>query len=133
MSQRGSAALEWALLVPVILVLMAGCALGARVAGAQHALDHAAAVSSRAATLERSAAAALSAAQIVAERELGQCTSHRLDIDVSEFARPLGQPASVRVEATCVVTLVDLGLPGPATVTLNAHGQSALDQYRERR
>ena len=77
------------------------------------------------------AAAEQTARDTLAEQHL-QCRQVAVTVDVGGFAAPLGQPAQVSVQVTCVVALADLGLPGFGDRTLTDRFASPLDPYRGR-
>lgn len=134
-TERGAAATELALLAPVVIMLVALMVGGARVWFARAAVTDAAYAAARAATLERNAGQAQTAAQSVAASALTEvpCAGHTLAVDAAGFAVPAGTPAQVRARIACTVDLADLfGLAVPGTLTVEASAASALDTYRGR-
>ena len=137
-SERGAAATEFALIVP-ILVLLAGVVVGGgRVWFARASVDEIAHSASRAASLARSAGAADAAAHEVAAMRADssglRCSPLRVAVGTGGFAVPVGQPASVSVSVTCRVPLSDILVPGwPGSIQVAADATSVLDRYRERR
>lgn len=134
---RGSLALELAVLAPGLLLLVGLLVVGGRMAVAGNAVQGAAADAARSASISRSAALADEAAEATASTAMTakglQCARSAVTVDVSGFAVPLGQPADVTVTVTCDVDLRDLALPGvPGVRTLAASVTSPLDTYRER-
>jgi Flp pilus assembly protein TadG len=128
----GSAALELAILTPVLLaVLLFVVGLG-RITSARQTVDGAAGAAARAATLASSPQAAIAAARTEADASLASagitCSSTKVSVDVADFVP--GGVVSVRV--TCEVSLASAvpGLPGSAT--LSATGASVVDRYRSR-
>lgn len=129
--ERGSAAVELVLLVPMlVLILLLVVALG-RFASARGLVDEAAHQAARAASLTRSAPAAEQAAYQAAHAALDgagvTCTSLAVTVDTGGFA-PGGR---VRVAVSCTVSLAEmsaLGLPGHRT--LEGKASSILDEYR---
>ncbi|MBN9103107.1 MULTISPECIES: TadE/TadG family type IV pilus assembly protein [unclassified Pseudonocardia] len=133
----GSPSVEAALLAVVIGMLLVLGVAGGRMVAAESATDHAARAAARAASIERSATAAEARAREIARAVLDEralrCDVLDVDVDVSQFARPLGAPASVRAEVRCAVRWSDLGLPGaPGTRDVDAAFVSPIDQLRER-
>ena len=135
---RGSAALEAAIIAPALLLLLC-LAIGAmRVGVAQQSVDAAAHDAVRAASIARSQPAATAAARTAAAQSLAHqgitCQNRTpLHLDATQFGRTVGQPAVVRVTITCVVSLSDVAVPGtPGSVTLRASYVSPIDQYRSR-
>lgn len=137
--ERGAAALEFAIVVPALL-LIAGMLIGAgRLANAQVVVQQWADSAARAASLSRDAATARTQAEaVIAGDAAGSDVRCRpgwsLGLDTSAFGRPVGQPGVVRADVTCGIPLADLLVPGfPGTVTVRADSTSTLDRYRGRR
>lgn len=134
-TERGAAAAELAILAPVVIMVIALMVAGARVWFARAAVTDAAYATARAATLERNAASAQSAAQVQAATALGSvpCAGHTVTVDTAGFAARVGTPAQVRSRVTCTVDLADLfGLALPGSLMVEASAASALDTYRSR-
>lgn len=135
--QAGSTTLEFAVVVPGLLLLLGLLVVAGRVALAGTAVDAAAGAAARQASLERSVGAARTAADVAASANLtGQgldCASVLVSTDTSGFATPVGQPAQVTVTVICDVRLGDLGIPGvPGTTRLAATAVSPVDTFRVR-
>ena len=133
----GSITLELAILAPALLLLLGLLIFAGRVGVARSAVDHAAAVAARDASMARTADGARNAANEAMLRELGSqdvdCTSASVAVDATGFAAPLGQPAVVQVTLTCVVSVADLALPGlPGQRLLTSTFVSPLDVHRAR-
>lgn len=136
--ETGTTTLEFVLLVPGLLLLVGLLAVAGRVALAGTAVEAAAAAAARQASLERSAADATRAARDTARANLDgqglQCADVLVDLDTSQFARPVGTSALVTANVACEVRLSDLALPGvPGSTRLAAEAVSPLDTYRVRR
>lgn len=135
---RGSAAIEAAVLAPALLALIGVAIVGGRIQVAGGAIETAAHDAARAASISRTAAQARTNAYAAADATLTQAGLHcaRLDVvvDTSGFAVPVGQPATVSADVTCVVDFADIvpvnGLPG--TKRLQARFTSVLDTFRAR-
>jgi Flp pilus assembly protein TadG len=132
----GNAALEIAILAPVLLGLLALVIAAGRTAIAQSAVNAAARDASRQASLSLTPTAAQAAAQVSARAAL---RSDGLDCvpvvvtDTSQFGIPPGHPAAVAATVSCTVAMADLALPGlPGSVRLHAVFTSPLDTYRSR-
>ncbi|NDL60205.1 TadE/TadG family type IV pilus assembly protein [Phytoactinopolyspora mesophila] len=134
--EKGSVALEWVIIAPGVLLVMAVLALAGRVILASGAVEQAAADAARAASLARHPAAAVSEAQSAAAMSLqGQgleCLSTSVDVDTSGFAVPAGQHATVSVTITCPIKVSDLPIPGLSSRTAVKTGVSPIDTYRQR-
>lgn len=137
MNERGSAAVEAALLIPAMGALVLVVVFGGRIAVARQAVQSAAADAARAASISRTADAALLSATRIATAALATqgltCTSSSIDVDTSGFARPPGTPAMTSVTVICDVLTADLSLPAPGTIRVEASMDSPLDTYRGRR
>ena len=133
----GSASVEAAILSVVIGLLIALTVAGGRLAAAEAAADHAARPAARVASLHRDETTAATAAREAAAASLAEqglrCQALDVAVDTSEFARPIGSPASVSAAVRCEVSWTDLGLPGaPGSRTVASTFTSPLDQWRER-
>jgi Flp pilus assembly protein TadG len=135
--ERGSAAIEAAILAPPLLVLIGLAIVGGRIQIAGGAIEAAAHDAARAASISRTAGQAQTSAYAAAGATLGQqglhCANLAVQVDTAGFAVPVGQPATVAVTVSCVVDFSDLvadGLPG--SKTLNASFVSVLDTFRTR-
>ncbi len=133
----GSAAIEAAILAPPLLALIGLAILGGRIQIAGGAIEVAAHDAARAASIARTAAQAQADAHAAASATLSQqglhCASLTVVVDTSGFAVPVGQPATVSADISCVVDFSDLvadGLPGSKTIT--ARFVSVLDTFRTR-
>jgi Flp pilus assembly protein TadG len=136
-TERGSAAIETAIGVPAFLLFIALIIGAGRVAIARQAVEAAAAEGARSASIARTQSAAdheaaTSAAATLANQQL-QCATTQVIVDTSEFAKPVGTPATVTVTVTCVVNLSDVAIPGlPGMLPITEAMTSPLDTYRGR-
>lgn len=137
-SERGmSPAMELVLLVPVLILIAGMIIAGGRIWFAKSAVTQAAYSGARAASIERTSAAAGSSGHSATTEQLSteglDCLSTVVDLDLSGFDTPVGQPASVSNTVRCRISLGDIALPGlPGTMQLVGHGTAAIDTYRER-
>ncbi|MDO5498125.1 MAG: TadE/TadG family type IV pilus assembly protein [Propionibacteriaceae bacterium] len=134
-NERGAAAVEIAILTPVVLLVVAVMVAGARVWLARAAVSDAASSGARAATLEYTAQAAQQRGRAIALDGLVDvpCATRAVTLNTSGFAIAVGQPANVTAHVTCVVDLADLvGFGIPGSITVEASAVSALDTYRRR-
>ncbi|MDX2765244.1 TadE/TadG family type IV pilus assembly protein [Streptomyces europaeiscabiei] len=134
---RGSAALEVAVIAPAIIAMLGLMIAFGRVIDADGAVDAAAHAAARAASLERDATTAQSQARTAAEDSLSgdgiACQSTDVTVDTSDFALDVGQAATVTATISCTARLSDIGLPGlPGAKTLTATFTSPIDTYRGR-
>lgn len=136
-TERGSAAIETAIGVPAFLLFIALIIGAGRVAIARQSVEASAAEGARSASIARTQSvadhdASTSATATLANQKL-QCVTTQVVADTSEFARPVGTAATVRVTVTCVVNLSDVAIPGlPGTLPITATMSSPLDMYRGR-
>lgn len=130
----GGGVIEGAILVAAFIIMLAAFAVAGRYSEAANAVDQAAHDAARAASLERNAADATARAIAVAEANLAEvCDSVDVNVDASEFALPVGQPATVTVTATCHVDLSAVALEGmPTSTTTEATYASPIDTWRAR-
>jgi Flp pilus assembly protein TadG len=132
--ERGSMALEAAIIAPALasLILMI-VALG-RVTLAQGAIDAAARDAARQASIARDPATARSAAHASAHAALargGLACSPSVTVDTAAFSAPAGTPAAVAARVSCQVDLADIALPGvPGSKRLTGEFTSPIDPYR---
>lgn len=135
---RGSVAIEVAILAPaLILLVVTGIAAGRTVLAANMVAD-AAHDAARAASLARTASDARLAAARTAERNLSgrgyTCVNPTVTADTGGFNIALGQPATVTVTISCTISYADLvkipGMPGGRVITNSF--TSPLDQFRQR-
>lgn len=136
--QRGAAAVELVVLVPAIMAMLGLLLAGGRIWFVRAAVQDAAESAARSASLARTPGAAQLEAQSVVDAGLEDADLHCLTTSVrvgtAAFSVPVGQPATVTSDVTCVVSLGDILLPGlPGSMTIHAEGASALDTYRGRR
>lgn len=135
--QRGSAALEFASIVPVMVLLFGLVVGGARVWLARGAVAQAAGAGARAASLARTPGEAKHAAERLAADQAAvgglRCLSFTVDVDAGALAVPPGRPGEVRATATCQVPLADVLLPGwPGAIEVRAAASAVVDRYRGR-
>lgn len=128
---RGAGTAELVVITPVALVLLCLVALVGRTTEARGMVDGAARDAARAASFERDADSARTAAETSAARFLNgsgiRCVDSHVDADVTSFAAG-GQ---VSVEVSCEVNLSDLGLIGlSGTRSISARSVEPIDVYR---
>ncbi|MER0443267.1 TadE/TadG family type IV pilus assembly protein [Streptomyces sp. Edi4] len=134
---RGSYAVETAVLAPALIALLLLMIAFGRVTDADGAVDSAARAAARAASLERDAASAQVKAQAAADRSLTgdgvTCRISTVTVDTAGYAQQVGVDATVTASVSCVADLSDIGLPGlPGSKTLHSSWTSPLDTYRGR-
>ncbi|MBT8226201.1 MAG: pilus assembly protein [Dactylosporangium sp.] len=134
---RGSIAVELAILMPAFIALIVLAVVAGRLVIAQSAIDLAAHDAARTASLARTADTARPAALAAARNTLAEqgirCLDLTVTVDVSQFQVPVGQPAFVRADLACTVSFSDVAIPGaPGNRVLTAWFTSPLDQYRVR-
>lgn len=135
--ERGSATVELAILAPVLLVLIGLAIVAGRLTTARAAVEHAATVAARQASLARTADAAHTTATRLAGADLAEqgitCQPLQLTVSTNGFRTNVGEPAQVRVTVSCQIRVGDLGVPGlPVTREVTADAASVLDTWRGR-
>jgi Flp pilus assembly protein TadG len=133
----GSAAIEAAVIIPPLIMLLCLAIAGGRIVTSGAKIDAAAEDAAREASLHRTLTTAQHAAHTAAAESLAdqgiRCTSISVRVDASGLSVPVGQLSTVTVTVTCTVGLSDLLLPGvPGARTLTASATSVVDQYRMR-
>lgn len=126
------AALELAILLPFVIVMLLLVVAFGRVERGRELVDSAAASAARAASLSPSPVAARAAATAAAAQELSHgglsCAAFHVDLDTTQF-RPGG---AVTARLACSSELAGLTLSGvPGHVTLTASARSPLEPYRQ--
>lgn len=128
--ERGSAAVELVLVTPALVVLLLFVVFAGRLSSARADVDRAARDAARAASLARTPADAVSAAEATTRTALGQAVAcARLDVsaDVTDFS-PGG---TVTTSVTCTVALSDVaGLRVPGSTTLQSSFAERIDTFR---
>lgn len=137
-SQRGSAAVEFTLLVPVLVLLFSLLVGGGRVWLARSSVETMAGAAARAASLERDAGSAEAAAQRLVTTQAGvsglRCVQLEARLEVAALNRPAGTPASVHAAVDCTVPLADILVPGwPGELLVSADASAVVDRYRGRK
>lgn len=130
-TESGSASVEMAVFFPALILVLALVVFAARLGQLHVAVDSAAANAARAASIERTPAAATAAARQSIDATLTSegmdCRSKSVQVDARDITKPPGQPGMVRVDISCTTNAAPL--PGSRTVTATA--TSAVDTYRE--
>jgi Flp pilus assembly protein TadG len=137
-SQRGSAAVEFTLLVPVLVLLFSLLVGGGRVWLARSSVETMAGAAARAASLERDAGSAEAAAQRLVTTQAGvsglRCVQLAVRLEVAALNRPAGTPGSVHAAVDCTVPLADILVPGwPGELLVSADASAVVDRYRGRK
>lgn len=135
--QRGAAAVEFALIVPMLVLLFGVVVGGARVWLARAGVDQMAGAAARAGSQARTAAEAVAAADALARAQAAtdglRCSALSVEVDARSLANPPGTPAQVRVTVGCTVPLADVIVPGwPGELALTGTATSVVDSYRGR-
>ena len=135
--ERGSAAVEAAVGVPAFVLFVGLIIFGGRTATTHSAVESAAADAARTASIARTASEAKADAKTAAQSSLANqdihCLSVTVTVDVSDFAKNVGQAGSVSATVECLLDLGDLSVPGvPGSRLIKATSTSPLDTFRER-
>lgn len=136
--ERGSASVEFAMMVPVLVLLFGMVVGGARTWLARGAVEQAAGAAARGASQARSPGEARRDAVELASAQAAvgglRCERIAVQVDAAELAGVPGSPARVSAAVTCEVPLADVLVPGwPGTVTVTASAMSVVDRYRGRK
>lgn len=128
---RGSVAVETAVVAPALIVLLLLVVFAGRVSQAEAAVQRAASEASRAASLEFDTASATEVAEATVAANLASsqvvCADLETDIDVHDLV-PGGR---VSVTVRCVAPMSDLALLGvPGQRTMSATSIEVVDRYR---
>lgn len=134
---KGSVAIEAAIVVPPLIMFLCLAIAGGRLVTSGAKIDAAAEDAAREASIHRTAASAQSAAQAAAAESLDDqgiaCASSSVTIDTSGLSVPVGQVGTVTVTVNCTVNLSDLLLPGvPGSKSLTSTATSVVDAFRSR-
>lgn len=136
-SERGAASVEAVIVIPAVLLLVGLALIGGRYWYASTAVDEAAWVAARSASLERTPDAGQRTAHHIATTNLSsagtECVDLQVRINASGLTAPVGQPATVTVDVQCRVPLADLLVPGaPGSIVVSGHATSVVDRHRGR-
>ena len=136
--QRGSASVEFAMLVPVLVLLVGLVVGGARTWLARGMVEQAAGAAVRGMSQSRSPAEADRTAKDLALAQAAagglRCGTLVVDTDASALGRPPGVPAKVWATVRCDVPLEDVLVPGwPGVIRVEATAETVLDRYRGRK
>jgi Flp pilus assembly protein TadG len=128
---RGNAATETVLLVPVVLLIVLFVVFVGRISSTdddiQGAARDAARAASQAATPDAANAAAQQTAADTLDADRVRCDGLQVDVDTDAFARG----GAVIVDIHCTVSLADvIGLAVPGSATRTAHAVEVIDQHR---
>ncbi|WP_329522171.1 TadE/TadG family type IV pilus assembly protein [Spirillospora sp. NBC_01491] len=134
--EAGNAVVEMAILAPLFVTFLAGLLVAMRIQHGGAVVSQAAADAARHASIARTAAQARTEATTGALstlRDRGLHCTPDVALDLSGFARPTGQNATVTAKVTCAVRLADIALPGlPGSRTVTKTHRSPIDPYRGR-
>ncbi len=128
---RGSVAVELAVVAPAFLILMLLVVFAGRVSEADGNVRRATSEAARAASLRQHPADGTADAQAVAEANLTAagvpCTELTVDIDTEDFRAG----GSVTVTVICTTSMADVTLLGvPGERTFQARAVEVIDRYR---
>ncbi|MGL4831527.1 MAG: TadE/TadG family type IV pilus assembly protein [Propionibacteriaceae bacterium] len=132
---RGAAALEAVLLIPLFVLVAMLAVLGGRLAWARSGIESTAQDAARAVAMERGPAEGQRRGLRLAQAGLADlpCRDPRIDVDAVALARAAGSAGEVSVNITCTVSLHDLVLPGvPGQIAVTSRGTAVIDTYRKR-
>lgn len=136
-NERGAAAVEAALLIPLLVFVLMACLCGWRVWWAHSQVTAAASGAARLVSLQRSPGVAQFKAASLVEADLTTsgvvCSSSSVAVEDAALAKAPGISGDVTVTVTCQVGLSDLMLPGmPGSITVVSSATERVDTFRER-
>ena len=134
-ADRGSVAIEAALLAPVIVTFVLLAVAAGRLQTAAGTVDAAARAGARTASITRAADEVEKAARKATDEVLRQdgvsCNKLEVTLTKGMLDTPAGQLATMTVTVTCDVGLSDLVVAGlPGSKTLTGRFTSVVDRYR---
>jgi Flp pilus assembly protein TadG len=131
LDDRGSAAVELALIAPALIFLLLLVVYAGRMSEADDNVRRAASEAARAASLRQHPADAADAARSTVSANLSAagvpCSQQRTEVDTSDFV-PGG---TVAVTVRCETSMRDIALLGvPGSVTFQSHAVEVIDRLR---
>ncbi len=136
--QRGSVAVEFALVVPVLVLLVGLVVGGARTWLARATVEQAAGAAARGISQARDPGGATRVARELAAAQAAvgglRCLRLGVEVDVTALATQPGRPAVVSATVSCDVPLGDVLVPGwPGVVLVEASAEAVVDRFRGRK
>lgn len=132
-SQRGSSAVEAAVVIPVVLLIIFLAVAGIRIGWTRAQVVDAAAASARAATIPASASLAQEWAHLVVAEDLATLDVSCRSLSVQVETTSQGGSDEVTVRVSCAVDLADLVLPGlPGQIVVEGTSVEVVDRLRVR-
>ncbi len=129
---RGSAAIELAIVTPVVIVMLLVVVALGRFSHSRLLVEQASAAAARSASLTSSPFQASTAARQVAAATLANGGLSCAGIQVSVDSGSFHAGGEVAVTVTCTADLSDLAVAGvPGSVSLTATSRSPLETYRQ--
>lgn len=131
--EQGSAVIETAVIVPLLVLLMFLVVVAGRVGDAREVVAGVAAEAARAASVRDDPASAQRAAVRVARRSVSRRALACSSLDVDARVGSLAPGGSVRVRVSCGVSLSELtGLRLPGNRRISGSAAAVVDRYRGR-
>lgn len=136
-AQRGGVTVEFAVFVPLLVLLFGLVIGGARVWLAQLTVEQMSSAAARGASQARSPAVAVQRAEqlAIAQAAVGglRCSRLGVTVDAGALNVSAGSPGRVTARVVCAVPLADVLVPGwPGTVDVGATAVAVIDRYRGR-
>ena len=133
--ERGSAAIEAAILVPAFTLFVGLLIFAGRTAVAHQGIEAVAADAARSASIARTPAQARANAEQALAYSLAnnnlRCAASSVEVDVTALSAPVGTPHLITATVTCTIDLADLSVPGvPGSRTVTATMVSPADSWR---
>lgn len=135
--QRGSAAIEFTIIFPVLILLFSVTVGGARAWFARAGTEQIAGAAARAASQARTAGGAETSARDLAAAQAAvgglRCRPLVVTVDAAALSADAGQAGAVTATVTCDVPLEDVLVPGwPGSVSIHASASAVVDRYQRR-
>ena len=136
--QRGAASVEFALIVPVLVLLVGLLVGGARTWLARGVVEQAAGAAVRGMSQARVPGEAVRIARDLARAQVAagdvRCERLVVDVEASALSTAPGTRATVTARVRCDVPLGDVLVPGwPGAIGVEASAETVLDTYRGRK
>ena len=136
--QRGAVSVEFAMVIPILVLLVGLVVGGARTWLARGVVEQAAGAAVRGMSQARSPGEAVRMANSLALAQAAagglRCDRIGVEVDAGALARPPGTPAVVVATVRCDVPLGDVLVPGwPGVIEVKATAEAVLDRYRGRK
>lgn len=130
-SEEGSAAVELAIVTPVLVVMLMLAVFGGRVVWAERQVQSAASAAARAASQQGSFTSAQAAAEQVVAENLDDAGVSCSEVEPLAFPDPDFAPGGqVSVTVTCTADVSSVAVVGPGSITFSHTSTEVIDTLR---